>query len=361
MKILHIVEDFSVKSGGLRTVIKNLDFYLKKLGHDSFILASDKEKNDDIFVVKTSNKWLYSKEWKKKIIEITNKKNIDIIHIHGAWLYPQYLSSKVAFHKKIPIVLSLHGMFQPWLWKKGRLKKKIYFYLLSKKYFSNAAIIHTITTEETKTIRGFFKRNKLVEIPNLISFEEQKEDNKKIEKNILYLGRLNKTKGIDILIKAFSKIDNKEVHLQIAGGINSYQKELEELIESLKLKEKVTFLGEVKGEQKIKLIKNAWVMASPTYSDVIGMVNLEAASLKTPMITTFNTGLKPEWNLNGGKLIYPNVDELLESFNEVLKWSLEERNAQGVLLYNYVKNEYSWEKKLKDWELLYKKAIVNEK
>ena len=117
----------------------------------------------------------------------------------------------------------------------------------------------------------------------------------------------------------------------------------------------------MKGEQKENIIKKVWVMASPTYSDVIGMVNLEAASLKTPMITTFTTGLKPEWNLNGGRLIHATIDELSEVLSEALNWSLEERNAQGILLYNYVKNEYSWEKKLKDWELLYKKAIVNEK
>jgi len=49
MKILHIVEDFSLNSGGLRTVIKNLDFQLKSVGYKSFILASNKEKEDDIF------------------------------------------------------------------------------------------------------------------------------------------------------------------------------------------------------------------------------------------------------------------------------------------------------------------------
>jgi len=361
MKILHIVEDFSIKSGGLRTVIKNLDFYLNTSGHNSFIIASDKEKSDAIFVVKATNKWLYSKEWKKKFSKIIDEHQIELIHIHGAWLFPQYIGAKIASQKNIPMVLSLHGMFQPWLWKKGTLKKKLYFYLLSKKKFSKAAIIHTITAHETKTVKGFFKENTIVEIPNLISIIEQKNKEKNIEKNILYLGRLNKTKGIYLLIKAFSEIRNKEVKLQIAGGINAYQKELEELVESLKLKEKVTFLGEVKGEEKTKLIQNAWVMASPTYSDVIGMVNLEAASLKTPMITTYNTGLKLEWNLNGGKLINPNIEELTEAINESLNWSVEKRNAQGELLYKYVNNEYSWDNRLKDWELLYKKAIVNEK
>lgn len=361
MKILHIVEDFSVKSGGLRTVIKNLDFYLKELGHCSFIIASDKEKSDDIFVVKPTNTWLYSKKWKVKISEIIDEHKIELIHIHGAWLYPQYIGTKIANQKNIPVVLSLHGMFQPWLWKKGTLKKKLYFYLLSKKQFSKAAIIHTITAQETKTIKGFFKRNNIIEIPNLITIDKAKEESNISNKNIVYLGRLNKTKGIDLLIKAFSRIQNQHIKLVIAGGFNAYKKELESLVDSLGLKEKVEFLGEVKGENKISLIQTAWVMVSPTYSDVIGMVNLESASLKTPMITTYNTGLNQKWNTNGGRLINPDVNELTKVLKEALNWSLEQRVAQGELLYKFVKKEYSWENRLKDWESLYKKAIVNEK
>jgi glycosyltransferase involved in cell wall biosynthesis len=361
MKILHIVEDFSVKSGGLRTVIKNLDFYLKKLGHNSFILASNKEKNDDIFVVKSTNKWLYSTEWKTKISKIIDEHKIELIHIHGAWLYPQYIGAKMASQKKIPMVLSLHGMFQPWLWKKGRLKKKLYFYLVSKKYFFKAATIHSITSQETKTIKGFFKRSNVVEIPNLITIDKVNEECNISDKKIVYLGRLNKTKGIDLLIKAFSIINNQDIKLVIAGRFNAYKNELEILIDSLNIKEKVEFLGEVKGEEKIKLIQTAWVMASPTYSDVIGMVNLEAASLKTPIITTHITGLNENWNTNGGRLINPNVEELAKALKETLNWSLEERLAQGELLFKFVKTAYSWEHRLKDWESLYKKAIVNEK
>ena len=361
MKILHIVEDFSVKSGGLRTVIKNLDFYLKKAGYNSFILASDKENDDTIFVVKASNKWLFSSEWEKKILSIVDAQNIDLIHIHGAWLYPQFIGAKIASQKKIPMVLSLHGMFQPWLWKKGTLKKKLYFNFLSKKYFAKAKIIHSITQEETTTIKSFFYNNVIVEIPNLISVDTINEEVKISNKNIVYLGRLNKTKGIDLLINAFAKIQNKEIKLIIAGRINAYKIELESLVKKLNIEDKVTFIGEVKDVQKRKLIQFAWVMASPTYSDVIGMVNLEAASLKTPMITTYKTGLHRDWNINGGRLIQPNVTELKSALEETLNWSLEKRNAQGELLFNFVKKEYSWENRIKDWELLYKKAINNEK
>jgi glycosyltransferase involved in cell wall biosynthesis len=360
MKILHIVEDFSIKSGGLRTAIKNLNFHLKKEGHQSFILASDKEKNDSIYVVEASNKWLYSNKWKKTILQIIKKESIELIHIHGVWLYPQLIGAKIANQKKIPMVLSLHGMFQSWLWRKGTLKKKIYFSLLSKKYFSKATIIHSITNQETKTIRRFFKSNKIVEIPNLITIKEEFSDATITQKNIVYLGRLNKTKGIDLLIKAFSKLQNTDVNLLIAGGDNAYKIELESLVNSLNLKNKVFFLGEVKGEKKVELIQKAWVMASPTYSDVIGMVNLEAASLKTPIITTYKTGLSNLWDKNGGRLINPNVLELKESLEESMRWSLEERIHYGEMLFEFVKEEYSWENKFKDWENLYKKALVYE-
>ena len=361
MKILHIVEDFSLNSGGLRTVIKNLDFHIKSLGYKSYILASKKEIEDDIFLVKSNNKWLYSKNWILSIDSIVNKYGIEIIHIHGVWLYPQLIGAKYAIRNKIPLVLSAHGMYQPWLWKKGTLKKKIYFYFLSKKWFSKASVIHAITPDETQNLKLHFQKNIFIEIPNLISMNTEKEQVLNTKKYVLYLGRLNKTKGIDLLIKAFSQIENQTVKLKIAGGFNHYKEELESLVKSLNLTKQVEFLGLVKNEIKNDLIRNSWVMVSPSHSDVIGMVNLEAASFKTPVITTFKVGLKKEWNTNGGKLINPNIEELKNALIEVFSWTVEERNTNGKHLYDFVKQHYSWNLRLKDWRNLYEIAVKNEK
>ncbi|CAL2080221.1 Glycosyltransferase involved in cell wall bisynthesis [Tenacibaculum sp. 190524A05c] len=359
MKILHIVEDFSVKSGGLRTVIANLDFFLKKHGYDSYILSSDQEKEDDIFIVEASNGWLYSKEWKPKINHIVKTYHIDIIHIHGVWLCPQYVGAKYAVQNNIPLVFSCHGMYQPWLWKKGTLKKKIYLNLVSKKWFKKANIIHSITDNETKNIKKYFPKNSYFEIPNLISFSENSNEFKADGKYIFYLGRLNKTKGIDILIKAFAQLNNKNIQLKIAGGFNEYKAELDKLVHELGLSERVSFLGEVKGNEKTKLIREAWVMASPTFSDVIGMVNLEAALNKTPMITTHKTGLKEGWNTNGGYLINPNIKELTAKLKEAISWNAEERKLKGEQLYEFAKQNYSWSEQFYKWEELYTSILKN--
>ncbi|MFY7670605.1 glycosyltransferase [Tenacibaculum sp. MEBiC06402] len=361
MKILHIVEDFSIKSGGLRTVVLNLDFFLKQNGFESYILSSDKEKGDNIFTVSSNNGWLYSKEWKHKIKEIVDAYNINVIHVHGVWLYPQLIGAKFAVKNNIPLVLSCHGMYQPWLWKKGTLKKKIYLNLVSKKWFKKSSLIHSITSDETQNIKKYFPKNNYFEIPNLISFTENQKVPEFEEKYILYLGRLNKTKGIDLLLKAFAQLNLEDVSLKIAGGFNEYKPELEKLINELGIQRKVNFLGEVKGNEKTTLIQEAWVMASPTFSDVIGMVNLEAALHKTPIITTYKTGLHKDWNTNGGFLINPNVNELKDKLEEAINWSAEKRLLHGQQLFNFAKQNYSWNEQFFKWEKLYNSILKQEK
>lgn len=357
MKILHIVEDFSIKSGGLRSAIDGLNNHLNQNGIQSYILSSEKENEDTIYTVSATNKWLYNKDWISKIDSIVSDKKIDIIHIHGVWLYPQYIGAKYAIKNNIPFVFSCHGMYQPWLWKKGTLKKKLYLNFLSKKWFSKAKVIHTITEDETKNAQQFFKKTEFIEIPNLISFSKREVTPDFSDKYVLYLGRLNKTKGIDLLIAAFANLVDKGITLKIAGGFNDYKKELETLVKKRGLEEKVMFLGEVKGTAKEKLIQNAWAMVSPTFSDVIGIVNLEAGLFKTPMITTYKTGLKTTWNNNGGFLIEPTISELEKALAEVVNYTLEERIANGEKLHAFVKENYSWEQQFPKWKDLYERTL----
>ena len=358
MKILHVLEDYSVHSGGIRTVVKELNQKLNQANIDSYILSSKKEKDDEIFLVETGKPWLYSKQWAEELNEIYIKNNIDIIHIHGVWMYPQYIAAKFAIQHQIPFLLTPHGMYEPFLWNKSKLKKKIYFNLLSKPVFSKADAIHAITFDEKNNLKKLFKNSNIIEIPNLIDQNNFKEITPNLnEKYILFLGRLDPKKGIDLLIKSFSKINNTGWKLKIAGGFTPYKKELEKLVEEYNLADKVEFLGLVTGEIKNQLYANAFVFVAPSHSEVVGMVNLEAAIFKTPVITTYQTGLNPKWNDNGGILINPKIEELINALNKVTNWSIEERNHNGIKLHNFVIKHYSWQNRLKDWKALYENIL----
>lgn len=366
MKIAHIIEDYSIYSGGLRTVVNELNERLNNIQDvESFIISSKKENEDDIYLVETNKPWLYSKNWAKLLEKIKLDKGIDIIHIHGVWMYPQYYAAKFAIKNKIPFILTPHGMYEPWLWEKGSLKKKVYFNLLTKTVFSKASKIHAITRNEMENFRVLFKTSNFTEIPNVIDINKYLDNgdlfNNKNEKYFFYLGRLDAKKGIDILIKAFSKLNSNNFKLTIAGPFNNYKKYLEKLVHDLNLEDRVEFLGLVTGKEKERLFKQAFVFVAPSYSEVVGMVNLEAAICKTPVITTFQTGLDIKWNEEGGILINPNEKELTQALLEVTNWTIEDRNQKGEQLSDFVKKKYSWQKRIKDWEALYKSLIVKQK
>jgi len=173
------------------------------------------------------------------------------------------------------------------------------------------------------------------------------------EKYILFLGRLHNKKGIDLLIQAFAQLRHTNIILKIAGPITPYKKVLDKLVTELKLESKVEFLGMVTGKEKYQLYKNAWVFAAPSHSEVIGMVNLEAGILGTPVITTYQTGLYPAWQEHGGLLIDPNIEELKKSLNEALHWSDAERKERGKTLKAFIIEHYSWENNIFKWKALY--------
>lgn len=358
MNILHVVEDFSFDSGGLRTVIERLNFHLNQQeGFSSYILSSKKEKEDTIEIVKAENAWLYSANWEKEIIRIILQKEINIVHIHGVWMYPQYISAKICVKKNIPFLLSTHGMYEPWLWKKGTLKKKLYYQLLIKNLFKKAELVHAITASEKTNLFKYFKGSSIVQIPNLI--DETQEDFTPVsapERYILFLGRITKVKGLDILLKAFATLNNKSFKLLIAGKFSDYKKELEKMITDLNIENQIEFKGLVTGPEKQELIRNAFAMVTPSYSEVIGMVNLEGGIQGTPVITTFQTGLDEEWSTNGGILIHPTAEELTFALKTVTNWDVQKRNENGEKLKNFVKQRYSWTTRIKDWLQTYKEV-----
>ena len=74
-------------------------------------MSSKKEKEDTIKVVDSNKIWNYNKNWKEEIISKIKKDKIDIIHIHGVWMYPQFIAAKICVRNGIPFVFTPHGMY----------------------------------------------------------------------------------------------------------------------------------------------------------------------------------------------------------------------------------------------------------
>lgn len=107
------------------------------------------------------------------------------------------------------------------------------------------------------------------------------------EKFFLYLGRIEKSKGVFDLLKAFSRIkqDIWDYRLLFIGdGAASAQ--LRKMVERLKLRGKVHILGQIPFEEVVDYLQRARALVIPTHSDSIPLVFGEALQTATPMIVT---------------------------------------------------------------------------
>ena len=353
-KILHVAEDISITSGGLRTMILELNNYLNQNKIDSNILTLKKEAEDVSFesCVCKGNPWWYANDLKDKLNIKLSENNF--MHLHGAWMYPQYIAAKLSRKQNVPYLMTFHGMLEPFLLKDKYYKKAGYFEIILKKAAKKAQILHAITPNEKNNLFNDFNHNQIIEIPNLIHFKEEKQAIYNPEEDyFLFLGRFHRVKGIDLLLNAFEKMSNKQMKLYLVGFENDYSKKIMKRIEHSTISHRVKFCGALVNHEKELVIANAKALISPSFSEVIGMVNLEAANMRTPVITTFNTGINKDWGNNGGIIINPNIEEITSALNKASDWSNNERIERGNHLYEYVYYNYSWQKKGKLWIELY--------
>lgn len=375
MNILFISPDHSMKSSGVTTVVSQLADQLVEFDKSITItIAStginavhqNPKVNMEIIPADSVGKFFH---WPyrlvKVIIEIIEKRKINIIHIHGIWREINLAGIEAGRQLKLPVLISPHGMLEPWLWEHqgliNKLKKEMYYNIFLKSSTPDTFCMHSITKMEEKSIKKYFDSSCRLVVPNAIKFNNENFDHTQgfdtENPYILYLGRLHPKKGIDILIESFFEANLPEKwKLKIAGPLHntSYIKKLTKLVEKRNLTTRVTFIGSVYEKEKHLLLQHAWVLAVPSYSEVVGMVNLEAALCKTPSITTFETGLW-DWESGGGILIKPNTEDLILALQKVTSWSCAERQKKGEQSFNHAKSKYSWNTVLPMWKDFYSK------
>ena len=194
--------------------------------------------------------------------------------------------------------------------------------------------------------RGPFKRK--FNIPN----------NKKI---ILYLGRIHKTKGIDILVKAYAYLikEMKYNHalLVIAGPDDGYLSEVRSLVASLGISDSVLFTGFIRSEDKLSALVDADVFVTPSFYG-FPVTFLEACATGTPLVTT-NLGDTLEWiDGNVGYVTPPSHYELAKAIYAIISDDeLRQKFSRNCI--NIVSSEFSIRKVVIILEQIYKEVAEN--
>lgn len=377
MQVVHVAEDVSAIAGGVPAVVRQLSQRLDAQGVSVKIVHALGDpgvlpagiKSFAFPPSKLGRAWSWGDGLKGGISQLSS--SLDgggaIFHLHGIWSAPHYFAAKSACAAGVPFVVTAHGMLEPWLWKQQGLriqvKKQIYWKMLAYPALKSAHVVHAITPMEQQHLHALFPNNRIEVIPNAIDiseFSDAEFGDVEREKLILFLGRIEPKKGVDILLHAFANAKiGKDWQVAIIGPIwsQTFQQELERIVTENGLSERVRFVSPVFGEEKAKWLRKAWVMAVPSHSEVVGLVNLEAAAYRLPTITTHQTGLF-DWQSGGGVLIQPSVVALQVALEEACSWSESEREDRGVLSRQLVEKNYSWKSVIPKWMSLYESIQI---
>jgi glycosyltransferase involved in cell wall biosynthesis len=315
MKILQVISYFNPKFGGDINICTNLSKQLAKRNHEVTIITTDFSfdlqyadmiRSEGIMVipfpcVANFGRFIYSpsiKTWLEK-----NLMEFDVIHIHNYRSHQNVAVRSFAMRYKIPYILQAHGTVLP-LFEKLILKK-CFDVIWGNKILKNAAICVALTkTESDQYEKMGVPEKKIVIIPNGIDISQYEDlplrgqfrSKYQIPENvriILFLGRIHKIKGIDLLVSAFSQLCSqvRDVKLVIAGPDDGSLSQIQQQIRELQIENDVLYTGPLYGKDKLEAYIDADVFVLPSRYEAFPNTILEAWACGTPVIATKNCSI----------------------------------------------------------------------
>lgn len=177
------------------------------------------------------------------------------------------------------------------------------------------------------------------------------------EKIIITVSRLVEKNGIGDLIGAFgilsSKLQAPSSKLLIVGD-GPLKESLKFQVKSLKLKDRVDFVGEISNEELSKYLERADVFVRPSLSEGLGIAFLEAMAAGLPIVATPVGGI-PDFLKDGETGLFCKVGDP-EDIAAKIRTILDDDNLRSRLILNgrkLVEEKYSWDKITAEFRNLY--------
>ncbi len=277
--------------------------------------------------------WQFSRQLTRALKQ--NIKSFDLVYIATVWSYPAAIAAYYCRKYKKPYIITPRGMLYPETFAKKAWKKWPYYRLILKQIIEGASAIHYTSEDEAEKTRAFMKlNNPAIIIPNgieLSEFSDLPDSDKlkiryphlKSKKIILFLGRLNWKKGLDILVKAYAMLikERADVHLLIAGGDEKgYAKKVKRWINKYGMHYQVTFTGMLTGKDKMEAYAGSDIFVLPSYSENFAMTVAEAMACGLPVVISNKVGIYREIERNNaGVIINTRPEDLYRAMKSLLE------------------------------------------
>ncbi len=281
------------------------------------------------------------------------RKDYDLIHafpvISGM---PCYFAGKL---KKIPVVYSVFALqvTNPLL-KIYEKPLALIEYIISFKFPYDYLITDNkdIFNKKSRLKKNIFYLENGI---NIEDFDKVKIP-KTTKNRILFVGRFHKQKGIETLMQACVLLKTRIPDFELRMiGYGKEEKPIRSFIKKYNLQSNVSIHAPLYGAKLIREYKQSRFLVLPSLYEGTGIVVLESLAARRPVVITDVGSLRHViTNSTGSKVRPGNAFELYDAIYKMLKSNTYKKGMNG---YKLVKEEYQWEKIVKQLNNLYRKII----
>lgn len=359
IKILHIIPVWSLSTGPsqiLFHLLNNENHYenqhsIALFNKKGIVPAELKKHRVYAFPTLLVHRWKWSPRF--KFFLETHFPQFDMLHLHGCWIYPNYLVYKLSKKYSIPYILRPAGaLLNQAIDSNHKWIKKVYFHLVEKKILSQAITIHALSLLEKNALIRIFPNQSIIISPPYIpkpsysllelnTLLPKEILNKKI---LLSMGSLSPVKNLEFLSNVLEKVKLNHPNFCwiIAGPCNTpFGKNLKRKI-SKALSDNVWFAGEVNNSEKFTLLNAASIYLSASKSENFGLSILEALMSNVKVIAGENQPWAHEIKNNCGF----SIPLCLSKYSEAIEFLLQSSPVKPI--HRLIRIPYSWENMYRD-------------
>lgn len=338
LRLLHVIHTLDSAAGGAVMAARSMCAALAERGHDVKLYAAaargQPELDDSSYDVRT-----FPTEFAPLGVSfglaraLKELKNIDLVHIHQLYRFPQAAAAHFCRRHDIPYCIQPHGSLEPMLFHKRerRTAKRLYELLIENRNLRRAdGLIYTAEGERDAVdfLRlappTFVVPNGLhlsAFDPNVSGFRAHHALERK--ELIAWMGRLVPVKGLDVLLKAFAGVARKRPQallVLIGPDTENYGATLRRLIVDLEIPaDRVLFIGMLQGAQKRAALAAADLFVMPSYTENFALAAVEAMAMGRPVIVSRGVKIAPDIEKAGaGSVVAPEPDELRGAMERLL-------------------------------------------
>jgi glycosyltransferase involved in cell wall biosynthesis len=236
----------------------------------------------------------------------------DLLQVHGVWFYPAYAAGVWGHRTGRPIVVSPHGMLDPWSLRQSATIKRAMRALFLDRVLRESIALRALNNAESNSLRELGLTNPIAIVPNGVILPQMEMLEADIaqrtaseRRTLLFLGRIHPKKGLRALIEAWAALGRvrpclfDDWRLVIAGWDDGgHLVELTRLVAERELAKHVQFWGALYGADKCEALRRASAFVLASHSEGLPMSVLEAWAYGLPVFMTDACNLTESFDAN---------------------------------------------------------------